>query len=297
MKPIILVCALSSAVASMMLVPGALDIRADTAFAAGPGECIAYTEVAVKAAKEVSALRCGYDLSNPQWSTNPEDHRKWCRNVNQDSVDHEKMTREEKLTQCRVCRAYADAAMAAIKVNKDLKCGFTGERWADDEAAHFGWCMGLSDHSTGGMAGLAGLYKPMSSRKKESLDPETGARTQAAEECKLTKNQSQPLVARPPQIKSRPTEVATEPKMQRRAPKGTTSTDEALATIQRPGPKGSTTVDKADPCRNAGNPCKSKPNVLGSGILEGDGGASRQGPAPTGGAPSGGSAGGAYRVR
>jgi hypothetical protein len=297
MKPIILAFALSTAVAAMMLAPGVFGGRA---FAAGAGECNAYTDTAVKAAKEVSDLRCGYDLSNPQWSTNPDVHRKWCRNVNQDSVDHEKMTREEKLTQCRVCRAYADAAMAAIKVNKDLKCGFTGERWADDEAAHFGWCMGLSDHSTGGMAGLAGLYKPMSSRKKESLDPETGARTQAAEECKLTKKQSQPLVARPPQIKSRPTEVATEPKMQRRAPKGTTTKDEAIATIQRPGPEGTTTVDKANPCRSGGSPCKPKSNVLGTGILEGDTNLVRPGPAAvgpsTGGTPSS-AASGNMRVR
>jgi hypothetical protein len=91
--------------------------------------CAAYTAEAIEAANKVRELSCGFDLNNPQWSTNPDHHLRWCRFASQDSVVHETYNRRDKVNECSVCRGYANAAMAAIEVNQKLQCGFKGPAW------------------------------------------------------------------------------------------------------------------------------------------------------------------------
>jgi hypothetical protein len=142
--------------------------------------------------------------------------------------------------------------MAAVEVNQKLQCGFTGPAWVKDPAAHFNWCMGL-DHSN---HDFWGLQKPLETIRKESLDPRTAARTQAAEQCKLTHKADQALTVQPPALRpeGRPTGVAVIPNIQMPGPKGSVTPVPGVSVqpnMQRRGPKGSTTPDKALPSRSS----------------------------------------------
>jgi hypothetical protein len=193
--------------------------------------CEMYTDIAVEAANKVRELACGFDLSNPQWSTNPEHHRRWCRFASQDSVDHEMANRSRKISECSVCRAYANAAMAAVAVNNLLRCGFSGPAWNNKPEAHFNWCMGLKSSRSY----LEGIEKSIYEIQRESLDPQTAARTQAAEQCKLTHKADQALALLSP---------ALQPNVQ---PSGVS----VIPNIQMPAPQGTATPDKAVPSRSS----------------------------------------------
>jgi hypothetical protein len=241
-----------TAIATVSMLP-----LSSPAFAASG--CEAYTAEAIEAANTVKELACGFDLNHPQWSTNPDVHRRWCRFASQDSVDEEAARRRNKVNECSVCRAYTNAAMAAIEVNQKLQCGFKGPAWVKDPARHFNWCMGIN----GTEHDFWGLTKPMSIIKKESLDPQTAARTQAAEQCKLTHKADQALTVQPPvlQPESRPTGIAALPNMQRRGPKGSATPDKAVPS--RSSPKvgnARITPRNIETCRS---PCK--PSSIGMG--------------------------------
>jgi len=214
--------------------------------------CEAYTADAIAAANRVKELACGFDLNHPQWSPNPEVHRRWCRFASQESVDHEMLNRFRKESECSTCRAYANAAMAAVAVNNERKCGYTGPAWQNNAAAHFNWCMGLKSSRSY----LEGIEKSIYEIQRESLDPQTAARTQAAEQCKLTHKADQALTVLPPalQPEGRPTGVAVITNIQRPGPKGSVTPVPDLSVLpnmQRRGPKGSTTPDKAVPSRSS----------------------------------------------
>jgi hypothetical protein len=275
---------------------------ASPAFAASG--CEAYVAEALEAANKVQELACGFDLKHPQWSTNPDVHRRWCRFASQDSVDEERASRRNKVNECSVCRGYANAAMAAIEVNQKLQCGFKGPAWVKDPARHFNWCMGINrtDHD------FWGLTKPMETVQKESLDPQTAARTQAAEQCKLTHKADQALTVQPPalQPEGRPSGVSVIPNMQRPGPKGTVTPDSvsALPNMQRPGPKGTTSVDKAVTSRSSAKlpnirttprniatcrqPCKPSSVGMGRVLMKNNLGYARLSPTTMGGTRGGG---------
>ena len=42
-----------------------------------------------------------------------------------------------------ICRAYAQAAVAANRQNQSRGCGFSGPRWQNDFNAHFQWCLSV----------------------------------------------------------------------------------------------------------------------------------------------------------
>jgi hypothetical protein len=230
--------------------------------ASGP-VCDAYVEKAVKAAKDVRTLACGFDLGHPQWSTDPNVHRRWCRSADQDSVNAQSSDREYRLLVCRTCRAYTNAATKAAADNVIYGCGFTGPRWDTDPKNHFNWCMGLKAKDPV-MLGVVHLWKPLSI----SLNPETSARTQAIEECKLT-NQPRNCIschsAHPPVSTSRGSSVRTvlRPQSQRAVTGGK--------------PKENVT-----PTVKAGTSSATQNKPLAPGLLEGGGGLGTQGPAATG---------------
>jgi len=180
----------------------------------------------------------------------PEEHLRWCRFANQDSVAWEAATRREKVSECSMCRAYSNAAMAAIEVNQKLQCGFTGPAWVKDPAAHFNWCMGLS-HSE---HDFWGLQKPLGTIRREELDPRTADRTQKAEQCKLTKS-DQALTVLPPALQPRvqPSGVSVITNIQMPGPKGSVTPNgvSVIPNMQRPAPKGTTSVDKAVTSRSS----------------------------------------------
>jgi hypothetical protein len=110
--------------------------------AASPTVCNNYVERAVQAAEVVRARSCAFDLSHPQWSTDPNVHRRWClRDANQETVETEDFNRHNQVDRCRTCRDYADQAVAAAAENIKLNCKLSGPRWGESPEAHFGWCM------------------------------------------------------------------------------------------------------------------------------------------------------------
>lgn len=42
------------------------------------------------------------------------------------------------------CDWYANTALQQQKLNIDRKCGFKGESWSFDRAAHMQWCQGVA---------------------------------------------------------------------------------------------------------------------------------------------------------
>lgn len=46
------------------------------------------------------------------------------------------------------CESYAKTAVEQNKKNKELRCGFSGSRWSDDEKGQYEWCLTVGDHIT-----------------------------------------------------------------------------------------------------------------------------------------------------
>lgn len=174
--------------------------------ALGATGCDTYVTQALDGAREVRFLECGYDLAHPQWSTDANIHRRWCRFANQESVDRESRVRESQLQRCRLCRGYTNAAMTAIRDNRRFRCGFTGPAWVENSSSHFGWCMGLSSQTVTNLFWV--LIDP--SLVDRVVASETGARNNAIEQCKVQRtaeeirNARQPPQGRPSQREGGP---------------------------------------------------------------------------------------------
>jgi hypothetical protein len=168
---------------SFRLIAGVLFSLATPALAADPATCIRYVAEAVAAAADVRQLDCGFDLSQSRWTTNEAEHTRWCRSVDNDTVEEESQSRQYYVERCGTCRAYADLAKSAANDNILYSCRYSGERWVIDPARHFNWCMTVT-WRTGGTFIFPSLHKPWDRVKEEIVNRETGARTQAIAECK-----------------------------------------------------------------------------------------------------------------
>jgi hypothetical protein len=186
-----------------------------SARAASVEQCNDYVAKAVAGAQQVRQMACGYDLSHPQWSTDPMVHRKWCLEANSKSVNMEASSRTGQLLRCGECRSYANAAMAAVADNIKLKCGFGGARWSEDAGGHFNWCMGLRLYDSG----VDKLYG-VRAQKGPTLAKETDARNSDIAKCKEAHAKESPVV--PPKV--RPVDAAKQkPRATVRLPKDATT--------------------------------------------------------------------------
>jgi hypothetical protein len=198
------------------------------AWAADRKLCEAYVAEAIKAAQSVSDNKCGYDLSHPQWSPNPEVHLRWCLKANGESVDKERHNRRTKDTACQICRWYASQAIQSVTTAIKNGCtGLDGPRWSADEQVHFGWCMGLKPVSDilGIPVGELPDTRPTSAEQKE--------RDATLGQC-LAQKASQPLVAQPspPDPTTKASDAAKSTALQRPAPRTSSSVDAARQNTQ-----------------------------------------------------------------
>src|SRR5688500_1655096 len=190
---------------------------AGPARSADAGFCNGYVEKALAASQTVRQLACGYDLGHPQWSTDPNVHRRWCLESRQSSVEMEGRYRDKYVNECAQCRNYADAAAAAAAENTKLQCGFTGARWANDAAGHFNWCMGLDPKD----GGFLGLY-PTSLPTDPQLASETDGRNSELNKCREAHASQNPVAPTMPAVN--PIKAAKDrPKASTRLPKSLTN--------------------------------------------------------------------------
>ena len=131
---------------------------------------------------------CGYDLSDPSWSLDRAVQTNSCLLVDDEIIKRRTEAMRYQAERCSYCRAYANGAQRAARDNLLNACGFTGDRWGTNSEAHFGWCMTASkrDRLCVLVWGCKWLYYDWDSVKREVVEPETAARLQAVEECKLT---------------------------------------------------------------------------------------------------------------
>lgn len=149
------------------------------ACAAGVAPCDVYAKEAVAKAQAAKDLACGYDPSDPRWTTDLKGHARWCRATPKDAVAKETAQRREQMKFCVTCRVYADQAVASAADNTALKCGLTGPRWTGDAAAHFASC--IAQRGNGAAQG-ADVAQSSSSAKIQKL--EMAARLLQIEICK-----------------------------------------------------------------------------------------------------------------
>jgi hypothetical protein len=225
------------------------------ALAADIQYCAKYTADSVSWATEVQKLKCPFDLSSPQWSTDEHVHRNWCLGANESSVDDQIEEKRQAYLQCADCRAYAEAAMDAVKKNIALHCGFeitdNLARWQDDYASHFNWCMGLAFYSDTVFTAAANL--------DDATEQESAARSLQIGECEV-QHKSDPLTAQPKHI--------GHAKTYKLVPKERGVMNQSCL----PGTRLAS--------GQCGNVSPSK--VIGSGLLESDQASSSRGPAATG---------------
>jgi hypothetical protein len=290
--------------------------------------CTAYANAAVAAANEVRKLGCDYDLKNPQWSTDFNAHMRWCRFVEQSSVDHEKANREAQLNHCRSCAEYANTAVRVTgEVNKVKVCVQNpgDPRWSTDPAVHRRWCL-KADSESVKYEGSARENERFYCLHCASYAHKAVSQYERAKAC----------LGKPPsgqQWSSGFTDhyywcrerwladASSEQSKREKEVVGfcTQSTKKGLSTSTAVTPRrvdparpkseskgtSSDAARAANPCQpgKVNDPCKSKSRVLSPSLLEGGGGGGRQGPSAVG-SPTGGAGGGApaglgdsYRVR
>ncbi len=132
---------------------------------------------------------CRYSPSDPALSLDRNVQVNFARGVNDDTIAKRTAELEGTLKRCSFCRVYAKAAVSASRDNISYKCGFTGPLWSTDEAYHFDGCMTVEHNYSGNLfSDLAqvGNTSTLEELEAEYMNPDTGARTQAIAECKLT---------------------------------------------------------------------------------------------------------------
>jgi hypothetical protein len=266
----------------------AVFVESVPTFAADAKKCAAYVAEAVATANNVQARNCGFDPNHPQWSTDPNVHRRWCKDVKDSAVDWETQHRRGKAMQCRRCREYAEKALASVATAIKNGCtGLDGPRWSSDEQVHFGWCMGLKE--------ITPLFdKPLGYSSWAPLVQEEKERDALVGDCVVQKAK-QPFVAEPspPDPKAKGSEGAESTARQAPGPRTAGTVDTAQTDLQTKKRKRvtgkkpktvQTTVQTAAPCKpgEVNDPCKPKPKIVTPGLLEGGVGLGTRGPATAG---------------
>jgi len=263
-------------------------------WAADRALCDAYVSEALSLAKQVRKDQCGFDLNNPQWSTDPNAHRRWCINADVGAVDQERQNRRVVAQICSGCRAYAQAAMRSIEAAAKNGCQVSGgARCVNDEWAHYSWCAGLGHYVLGTSIAI-----------NSETDREAAARAEELGACVATKTDplkvAKPEVAQPFSSSRTNTSrsVPSEPwskRLRKSNPhrQGAKLNSNEGKVLQSSQGK----IKRSAPCLD-GQPCAANRGPLNPGLLEGGGGFPTQAPSATGTrAPSrsGGSGAGALR--
>jgi hypothetical protein len=259
-------CARSGVIAVLAMILSSGAVLADS-----PARCDQYVKDALQAANAAQRNACpDQGPNNPRWSFDANVHRRWCLQANPDSVTDEYNKRHKFLGLCQTCRAYARAAKAAADDNIAFKCGFEKgypARWSDNEDDHFRWCMGLDSDKTH----MVGFIVTFEEINYAALNQESGERTRDIAECKGTQAKSDPLTAEPKKMgRAKPCQPV------RKGGVVTIPCHVSPATRASSRGTGNSSSTRAAPSGAI------NPSVLGPGLLEGDGGFARQGPAGTG---------------
>lgn len=132
--------------------------------------CQTYADGAVMVADAAARRSCGFQ--GGRWLLDFGAHFKWCLGVPQSVRDQEAQARTAELQGCldaqaaaveqatkNACAQYASLAVDQQRQNQLRQCGFTGGRWSDNFAGHFGWCLsaGPDDAGTESAARYAAL--------------------------------------------------------------------------------------------------------------------------------------------
>jgi hypothetical protein len=176
-------------------------LLASPAFAAGAPQCVAYDAHALEAIAKAKKLNCPFDWSEPRWTDQEATHRRWCLEANEDSVNEEQGFRNDLVNRCELCTDYANTAMADVRIDIELKCGFEQKnpaRWRNNYSGHFDWCMKLTN---------SGFNVVFSETAVETI-----ARDQAIGACERTRHKSDPLKVDRPSPKSNPNALKNDPK-------------------------------------------------------------------------------------
>jgi hypothetical protein len=237
--------------------------------------CDAYADEAIQKIRSAPYECRDYDYRNqPRWSTNRDDHYNWCMGVKAglydsaaDIVNNEQKQRDDLAYKCNLCSEYATTAVrqlddymqgvAAHPEDPQCRIDPSDPRWDGNRNHHMAWCMGLNESS---------LWKA----RRQEID----ARQDKINACPVP-----PPPAPPPKPMGHAKPFKPGPGARRHKPPGGSGrvivTSPSIPCIRPPCGSESEQVSRI-PGPSGGPPSPGK--VLGPGILEGDGGFTRNAP-------------------
>jgi hypothetical protein len=242
--------------------------------------CTQYATEAVQLAQQAGALKCGFNASTPQWSTNAASQKASCSAATLNVANGQQSSRRSEVERCAACRAYAKAAVSAAVDNVRYECGFGGGRWSTDEGAHFGWCMGLSSTSDVALGPFSVPLPDAWQKAHGQAASEAGARAQAIAQCKATNTprDCKSCHGGSSQVSTAPARIS--PAALRAAPKRGASSG-GSDQVRRGAP---------DPCGSELRPCKPASRGSSSSAIDRLSGGGMQSTPSVGGQSGGGSA-------
>jgi len=124
---------------------------------ASNAHCRWYAQTADNQQRQNLRRRCGYKggQGGAGWGINYRAHYDWCKRVPVGTSNRHVQIRNDLLRRCRptgggnraFCNRYADTAVNQNRQNIRRRCGFRGNRWSNNRAGHFNWCMRVSRRS------------------------------------------------------------------------------------------------------------------------------------------------------
>ena len=149
-----------------------INIKQDT------GYCKKYAARAISQQKDNINSNCGF--MGDKWHDDESSHFNWCMSVDKSASRADESFRDGELSRCKSrnlararCNSYASRAVSQQKENLKNNCGFSGDKWHEDRASHFDWCMSVpkatSDADSQFRASkLKSCKNNLSTKKKES---------------------------------------------------------------------------------------------------------------------------------
>jgi len=122
-----------------------------------PQSCAPYAKNAVTQQQLNQKRGCGF--AGDGWHLNYNKHYNWCLNNSPGIRYKHTKSRQDSLTRCgktggktKVCKNYANQAVAQQKTNLRLKCNISGPAWHQDYNQHYNWCMNAKSGTPGTFA-------------------------------------------------------------------------------------------------------------------------------------------------
>lgn len=105
-----------------------------------------YAEKAEKQVNDNARLQCGF--SGDRWNPNPEDHRQWALENNQETADSEVDARDQALKECLenmsdqdYAERYATYSVQQVEKSIEQECAYSGPRWVENHDEHYNWAL------------------------------------------------------------------------------------------------------------------------------------------------------------